>query len=62
MYKFMTRSVNTLSQIALLKMLGDVSIKDCSFSHNKQYEGHGAAIHYSNNMLLHSPIKFMISG
>ena len=48
--------------VTLSEMLGDVNIKDCSFSHNKQYEGHGAAIHYSNKMLLHCPINFMISG
>ena len=49
--------------ILLSGMSGDVNIKYCNFSYNKQYEGHGTAIHYSSNdILINSPLKFMITG
>ena len=47
--------------VVLSGMSGDVNINYCNFLHNKQYEGHGTAIHYSSN-LLSSPIKFTITG
>ena len=48
--------------VVLAEMIGDVNIDHCSFSSNKQYEGHGTAIHYSsNNMSTGSPVEFMIT-
>ena len=44
------------------EMSGSVNINYCNFSFNKQFEGHGTAIHYSsNNMLTSSPFKIMIT-
>ena len=51
--------------IVLSEMIGDVIIDHCNFLSNKQYEGHGSAIHYSSNNILKSlatSIKFMIIG
>ena len=49
--------------VVLSGMSGDVNINYCNFLYNKQYEGHGTAIHYSSNdMLLRSPFKLMIAG
>ena len=49
--------------VVLSQMIGDVNIDHCNFLDNKQYEGHGTAIHYSsNNMSTGPPIKFMITG
>ena len=39
----------------------DVNINNCSFLHNKQYEGHGAAIHYSSNTLHRSTLNLTIT-
>ena len=48
--------------VVLSEMIGDVKIDHCSFSSNKQYEGHGTAIHYSsNNMSTGSAVEFMIT-
>ena len=48
--------------VVLSGMSGDVNINYCNFLYNKQYEGHGTAIHYSSNSILrNSPLKFMIS-
>ena len=48
--------------VVLSEMIGDVNIGHCSFSSNKQYEGHGTAIHYSsNNMSTGSAVEFMIT-
>ena len=48
--------------VVLSEMIGDVNIDHCSFSSNKQYEGHGTAIHYSsNNMPTGSAVEFMIT-
>ena len=49
--------------VVLSGMSGDVNINYCNFLYNKQYEGHGTAIHYSSNdMLISSPLKLMITG
>ena len=48
--------------VVLSEMIGDVNIDHCSFSSNKQYKGHGTAIHYSsNNMPTGFPVEFMIT-
>ena len=48
--------------VVLSEMIGDVNINLCNFSSNKQYEGHGTAIHYSsNNMPTGSTVEFMIT-
>ena len=48
--------------IVLSGMLGDVNIYYCNFLFNKQYAGHGTAIHYSSNsMSMSSPFKIMIA-
>ena len=49
--------------VVLSGMSGDVNINYCNFLYNKQYEGHGTAIHYSSNdILINSPLKLMITG
>ena len=49
--------------VVLSEMIGDMNIEHCKFSSNKQYEGHGTAIHYSsNNVLTGPPVTFIISG
>ena len=49
--------------VVLSGMSGDVNINHCNFLYNKQYEGHGTAIHYSSNdMLISSPLNLMITG
>ena len=49
--------------VVLSGMSQDVNINYCNFLYNKQYEGHGTAIHYSSNdMLISSPLKLMITG
>ena len=48
--------------IVMSEMSGGVNINYCNFSFNKQFEGHGTAIHYSsNNMLTSSPFKIIIT-
>ena len=48
--------------VVMSEMSGSVNINHCNFSFNKQFEGHGTAIHYSsNNMLTSSPFKIMIT-
>ena len=48
--------------VVMSEMLGSVNINYCNFSFNKQFEGHGTAIHYSsNNMLTSSPFKIRIT-
>ena len=48
--------------IVLSEMSGGVNINYCNFSFNKQFEGHGTAIHYSsNNIQESSPFKIMIT-
>ena len=48
--------------VALSGVLRDVSIKYCSFSYAKKYEGHGTSIHYSsNNKLIVSPFNITVS-
>ena len=43
-------------------MSGDVNINYCNFLYNKQFEGHGTAIHYlSGSMLTSSPLKLIIT-
>ena len=43
-------------------MSGNVNISNCSFTHNSQYRGHGAAIYYSSNNLTNCPqLSFVIS-
>ena len=55
----------SIGQVVVLSGVSrNVSIIYCKFSSNKQYEGHGTAIHYiysSNNTLLMSPSGLMIS-
>ena len=49
--------------VVLSGMSGDVNINYCNFLYNKQYEGHGTAIHYSStDILIYSPLKLMITG
>ena len=49
--------------VVLSGISGDVDINYCNFLYNKQYEGHGTAIHYSSNgMSVSSPLKLMITG
>ena len=49
--------------VVLSGMSGDVNINYCNFLYNKKYEGHGTALHYSsNNILINSPLKLMITG
>ena len=51
--------------IVLSEMLGAVNIGLCNFSSNRQYEGHGTAIHYSstrNNVLTGSSVTLTITG
>ena len=49
--------------VVLSEMIGYVNIEHCNFSSNKQYEGHGTAIHYSSiNVLTGPPITFTITG
>ena len=49
--------------VVLSGMSGDVNINYCNFLYNKQYKDHGTAIHYSSNdMLISSPLKLMITG
>ena len=54
---------HSIGQAAVLsEMSGSVNINNCNFSHNKQFEGHGTAIHYSsNNMLTSFPFKIVIT-
>ena len=48
--------------VLLSGVAGDVNINYCSFLHNKQYEGHGTAIHYSpNNKLIVSSLNIIVS-
>ena len=37
--------------VLLSAVSGNINISHCSFTHNGQYRGHGAAIHYSSNNL-----------
>ena len=51
--------------VVLSEMIGDVNIDHCNFLSNKQYEGHGTAIHYTSNDMLTSyqvQLIFTISG
>ena len=54
---------HSMSQAVVLPgVSGDVNINYCSFLYNKQYEGHGTAIHYSsNNKLIVSPFNIIVS-
>ena len=48
--------------VVLLGVSEDVNINYCSFLHNKRYEGHGTAIHYSsNNKWIASPFNIIVS-
>ena len=48
--------------VLLSAVSGIVSISNCSFTHNSQYRGHGAAIHYSSSNLTNCPqLSFVIS-
>ena len=47
--------------VVLSEMIGDVNIDHCNFLSNKQYEGHGTAIHYSSNILLAPQLIFNIT-
>ena len=49
--------------ILLSAVSGNVNISNCSFTHNSQYRGHGAAIHYSSSNYTNCPqLSFTISG
>ena len=45
--------------VVLSEMIGDVNINHCNFSSNKQYEGHGTAIHYNSSNTF--PLNFTIT-
>ena len=48
--------------VLLSAVSGNVSIVNCRFTHNSQYRGHGAAIHYSSGYLTNCPqLSFIIS-
>ena len=48
--------------VLLSAVSGNVNISNCSFTHNSQYRGHGAAIHYSSGNLTNCPqLSFIIS-
>ena len=50
--------------VVLSGVSGNVDINGCHFLHNKQYEGHGTAIHYSSNTnykLIVSPLNITVS-
>ena len=48
--------------VVMSEMSGGVNINYCNFLFNKQFEGHGTAIHYSsNNILTSSPFKIFIT-
>ena len=48
--------------VLLSAVSGNVNISNCSFTHNSQYRGHGAAIHYSSSNLTNCPqLSFVIS-
>ena len=48
--------------VLLSAVSGNVNISHCSFTHNRQYRGHGAAIHYSSNNLTNChQVSFTIS-
>ena len=54
---------HSMSQAVVLPGIsGDVNINYCSFLYNKQYEGHGTAIHLSsNNKLIVSPFNIIVN-
>ena len=47
--------------VVLSEMIGYVNIDHCNFSSNKQYEGHGTAIHYSSTELSNCLLNLMIA-
>ena len=48
--------------VLLSAVSGNVNISNCSFTHNSQYRGHGAAIHYSlSNLVNCLQLSFLIS-
>ena len=48
--------------VLLSAVSGNVNISNCSFTHNSQYRGHGAAIHYSSSNSTNCPqLSFTIS-
>ena len=48
--------------VLLSAVSGNVNISNCSFTHNSQYIGHGAAIHYSSSNLTNcSQLSFTIN-
>ena len=50
--------------VVLSGMSGDVNINYCNFLYNKQYKGHGTAVHYSSTNMVaiaSSPLKLMIN-
>ena len=48
--------------VLLSAVSGNVNISNCRFTHNSQYRGHGAAIHYSSSNSTNCPqLSFVIS-
>ena len=48
--------------VLLSAVSGNVRISNCNFTHNSQYRGHGAAIHFSSSNLTNCPqLAFTIS-
>ena len=45
--------------VVLSEVLGNVNINNCKFTHNKYYNNHGTAIHYSSNN--NAQLVFMIN-
>ncbi|XP_065903979.1 probable outer membrane protein pmp6 [Dysidea avara] len=46
---------STRQAVRMSEMSGDVHIKDCQFTHNNDYRGHGSAIHYSFQTVANPP-------
>ena len=47
--------------VVLSGVSGDININYCNFLHNKQYKGHGIAIHYTSTYYTSYPLNLVIS-
>ena len=47
--------------VVLLIVSGVINIKNCQFTHNNHYRGHGSAIHYSLNNVTHSSSQLSLT-
>ena len=52
---------NSTGQAVVLSMVSDVWITSCQFTHNNQYGGHGAAIHYLCGTENHNQLLLIIN-